>query len=123
MLERCPKRNRKYSELIPFYFVKKCWMKTILSKLVTIFGKFHMFNLIWLFCFMVSRELVCKTDNNFHNRMKTVKNKNKNVYFCKTLRLCIASKKYHSFNYSPFITQFVPFHKHISWYCVVTIYS
>ena len=64
---------------------------------------------------MWERKLGSKTDNNFHTRRKTGINGNKNVYPCKTLQLCITSKKYHSFNYSPFITQFVPFHKHISY--------
>ena len=41
--------------------------------------------------------------------MKTVKSENKNVYCCKTLQLSVTSKKYHSFNYTPFITQFALF--------------
>ena len=70
---------------------------------------------------MWGRELGSKTKNNFHNRRKTGENGNKNVYLCKNLQLCIISKKYHSFNYSPFVTELVPFHKHISLYCVVSI--
>ena len=63
---------------------------------------------------MWERELGSKTDNHFRTIRKTSKNGNKNVYPCKTLRLCITAKKYNSFNYRPFVTQFVPFHKYIS---------
>ena len=79
------------------YFENNSRRKAILSKLVRTLDKFQMFDLIW-FQTMWERELGSETDNIFTLERKQVKNGNKSVYRCKTLGLCVTSKKYHSFN-------------------------